>query len=152
MREAAASMLRIRLAPFCESLTRLFAEPIVIVCGSTALGEEMPWSDIDLVVVADFKEPFSERLKQLTLLNRTGLPLEIVGYTADEFMNMLDRLNAMAIESVEFGMPILPGRCYDELKRKVAELKERGLTKTRCTYLLAEEGPRPAAARPIRDS
>jgi len=102
-------MLRIRLAPFCESLTRLFSEPVVI------------------------------------------LPLEIVGYTADELVNMLDRLNAMAIQSVEFGMPILPGRCYDELKGKVADLKERGLTKTQCTYLLAEEGPQPAA-RPMRDS
>jgi hypothetical protein len=102
----------------------------------------MPWSDVDLMVIADFKKPFPERLEELALLNDTGLQLEILGYTPDEFMEMLDVLNAGAIEAVESGIPIVPGRLLPQLKRKLMELKKLGLTKTRCTYLLAEETKR----------
>jgi hypothetical protein len=64
--------------------------------------------------------------------------LEILGYTPDEFVEMLSVLNAAAIEAVESGIPIVPGRLFPELKRKLTKLKKLGLTKTRCTYLLAE--------------
>ena len=96
----------------------------------------MPWSDIDLIVIADFKKPFLERLKELALLNDTGLALEVLGYTPPEFMQMLDNLNAGAIEAVEFGIPLLAGRFLPLLKEKLAELKKLGLKKTKCTYLL----------------
>jgi len=97
----------------------------------------MPWSDVDLIVIADFKKPFLERLVELALLNDTGLGLEVLGYTPDEFMQMLERLNPGAIEAVEFGIPIMQGRIFRELKLKLEELKKLGLKKTQCTYLLA---------------
>ena len=57
-------------------------------------------------------------------------------------MEMLDVLNSGAIEAAESGIPIVPGRLFPQLKRKLMELKKLGLTKTRCTYLLAEETKR----------
>lgn len=134
----AASALKPKLRSFCERLSHLFEDPVVLLCGSTALGENMPWSDIDLIVIADFEKPFLGRLKELALLNDSGLPLEVLGYTPDEFMQMLNRLNSGAIEAVEFGIPIMTGRLLPQLKRKLAELKALGLTKTQCTYRLAQ--------------
>jgi predicted nucleotidyltransferase len=135
-----ATGLTLKLKPFCERLKGLLDDPVVLLYGSAALGENMPWSDVDLIVIADFEKPFLERLEELALLNDTGLQLEVLGYTPDEFMEMLDVLNAGAIEAVESGIPIVPGSLFPELKRKLMELKKLGLTKTRCTYLLAK-GP-----------
>jgi predicted nucleotidyltransferase len=126
-----------KLKRFSEQLARLHDDPVVLLHGSTALGENMPWSDIDLIVIADFEKPFLERLDELALLNETGLNLEVVGYTRDEFMEMLDKLNRSAIEALEFGIPILRGTFLSELMDKLAELKTLGLTKTRCTCFLA---------------
>jgi len=137
MTDTAALMIKPKLKSFCERLSRLFEDPVVLLCGSTALGENMPWSDVDLIVIADFKKPFLERLVELALLNDTGLGLEVLGYTPDEFMQMLERLNPGAIEAVEFGIPIMQGRIFRELKLKLEELKKLGLKKTQCTYLLA---------------
>jgi predicted nucleotidyltransferase len=134
----ATTALTLKLKPLCERLERLLHDPVVLLYGSTALGENMPWSDVDLIVIADFERPFLERLEELALLNDTDLNLEILGYTPDEFVEMLSVLNAGAIEAVESGIPIVHGRLFPELKRKLAELKKLGLTKTRCTYLLAE--------------
>jgi len=138
----AGTALEVSLKPFCERLRSLFGDPVVLLCGSTALGENMPWSDVDLIVIANFEKPFLERLKELALLNETNLGLEVLGYTPAEFMQMLDRLNPAAVEAVEFGIPILPGRFLPDLKRKLAELKKLGLTKTSCTYLLTEKTER----------
>jgi predicted nucleotidyltransferase len=138
MTQSGTATLKAQLKPFCEHLKRLYEEPVVVLCGSTAIGENMPWSDIDLIVVADFEKPFLDRLGELALLNDTGLSLEVLGYTPAEFMQMLDNLNPGAIEAVEFGIPILPGRVLSELKEKLAELKKLGVTKTPCTYLLAK--------------
>jgi predicted nucleotidyltransferase len=138
MTQRGTATLKAQLKAFCERLKRLYGDPVVVLCGSTALGESMPWSDIDLIVVADFEKPFLDRLSELALLNDTGLRLEVLGYTPAEFKQMLDNLNPGAIEAVEFGIPILPGRVFSELKEKLAELKKLGVTKTSCTYLLAK--------------
>jgi len=59
---------------------------------------------VDILVVADFREPFLDRIKVLLDLNdRTRLPLEPVGYTAEEFMEMLERKNSFILEAVEKG-------------------------------------------------
>jgi predicted nucleotidyltransferase len=134
--------LMAKLKRFSERLARLYGDPVILLHGSTALGENMPWSDIDLIVIADFEKPFLERLDELALLNDTGLMLEVVGYTRGEFMEMLDRLNPSAIEALEFGTPILPGPFLSEFKDKLAELKTLGLTKTRSSYFLAQDTKR----------
>lgn len=142
MKNTTALSLRLKLMPFCERVSRLYQEPVVLLCGSTALGENMPWSDIDLIVIAGFDKPFAQRLEELALLNDTGLRLEVLGYTPDELIQMLDRLNPGAIEALEFGIPIMSGKLFFEMRQKLAELKKLGLTKTQCTYFLAQETKR----------
>jgi len=133
-----SASIELKLKPYCEKLARLFDDPVVILCGSTALGENMPWSDVDLMVIADFEKPFLDRLTELALLNDTGLRLEVLGYTPNEFAQMLDNLNAAAIEAVEYGIPLISGKALPELRRKLVDLKKLGLTKTSCTYFIPQ--------------
>jgi len=122
----------------CDRLVHLYNEPIIILSGSTALEEEMPWSDVDLIVIADFKKPFLERLEELASPLDSRFNFEVTGYTPQEFVDMLDRLDIKAIEAVEHGVVIITGPLFSELKLKLDELKSRGLKKTRCTYVLEE--------------
>ncbi len=130
---------------FCQRIAKAYRDPTVIVCGSTAHGEDMPWSDIDIVVIADFKQPFLKRLEELSKLNDTAAPLEVVGYNPEEFISMLDRLDAKAIDAVESGLPFLSGSILSKLKSRFKDLKEKGLTRTACTYLLSREDARARA-------
>ena len=99
---------------------------------------------IDIVVIADFTQPFLTRLEELSKLNDTAAPLEVVGYTPEEFISMLDRLNAKAIDALESGLPILSGSILPKLRGRFKDLKEKGLTRTGCTYLLSKENIRKA--------
>ena len=129
---------RRELKEYCDRLARLYDEPIIIVSGSTALGEEMPWSDVDLIVIADFKKPFLQRLEELAPSVDSRFSFEVAGYTSQEFMDMLDRLNVKAIEAMQEGIPINSGPVYKELKRKLDELKNMGLRRTNCSYRLEQ--------------
>jgi predicted nucleotidyltransferase len=63
----------------------------IILFGSFAKEDINEGSDVDIVVIADFKEPFLERIKLLLDLNdKLKLPLEPIGYTPEEFSKMKD--------------------------------------------------------------
>ncbi|MCX8193707.1 MAG: nucleotidyltransferase domain-containing protein [Nitrososphaeria archaeon] len=77
---------------------------LIILFGSFATGEFNEGSDVDILVVADFKQPFLDRIKLLLELNEESrLPLEPVGYTLEEFQEMLRRGNKFIIEVLEKG-------------------------------------------------
>jgi len=60
----------------------------IILFGSFATDDINEGSDIDILVIADFRAGFLDRIKLLLDLNRFGLPIEPIGYTAAEFDKM----------------------------------------------------------------
>jgi predicted nucleotidyltransferase len=93
-----------RIMDYCGIVVERLRPDAVILFGSLARGDFNEGSDVDILVVADFREPFLDRIKVLLDLNdRTRLPLEPVGYTAEEFMEMLERKNSFILEAVEKG-------------------------------------------------
>jgi len=137
MTKLQSPLLHRELQSYCNRLTHLYDQPTIILSGSTEVGEDMPWSDVDLVVIADFKKPFLERLEEPAPCPDGRINFEVIGYTPQEFMHMLDRLDIKAIEAVEQGILIISKPLFfSELKRKLDQLKSRGLTKTNCTYRL----------------
>lgn len=76
----------------------------IILYGSFARRDFNEGSDIDIVVVADFKESFLDRIKLLLDLNdKIRLPLEPVGYTLEEFSKMFLKENNFILEVVQKG-------------------------------------------------
>lgn len=82
----------------------------VILFGSFATGDIHEGSDVDICVVADFKEEFLDRIKILMDLNNLGLPLEPVGYTPSEFETMKESGNSFIGEVVEKGRVLYEAR------------------------------------------
>ena len=76
---------------------------LIVLFGSFSSGEINEGSDVDILVVADFKEGFLERIRTLMDLNRFRIPIEPVGYTPEEFEDMKRRGNLFVAEVLEKG-------------------------------------------------
>lgn len=76
----------------------------VVLFGSFAKGEINEGSDVDIMVIADFKESFLDRIKVLLDLNEAvKLPLEPVGYSPEEFQGMNETGNRFIQEVLTTG-------------------------------------------------
>ena len=56
--------------------------------GSVPAGEAGPWSDLDLVLVAQSNRPFVERPLDFPELFEMGMPVDLLVYTAEEFAEL----------------------------------------------------------------
>ena len=88
---------------YCQEVARKLNPQAIILFGSFASGDINEGSDIDLMVSADFKASFLDRIKLLLDLNRLGLPIEPVGYTVEEFRKMKQEGNPFIEEVVAKG-------------------------------------------------
>ena len=93
-----------------EKVVKLIHPYLIILFGSFAKGSIHEGSDVDVLVVADFKEKFLDRISLLMKLNDLGLPLEPVGYTLDEFDDMLKRGNRFLSDLLKSSKVLYKGR------------------------------------------
>ena len=76
----------------------------IILYGSVARGDFNEGSDVDLLVVAGFKERFHKRAAEITEM--TVLPVEPVCYTREEFQAMIKNKNSFVLSVIEEGILI----------------------------------------------
>ena len=60
----------------------------IILHGSLARGEAREFSDIDLIVIGNFRQRFIERLRYLSRQVKSSLAVDILAYTPEEFSAM----------------------------------------------------------------
>jgi len=92
-----------KIDDYVGEVVRRLNPDLVILFGSFATGDINEGSDIDILVVADFKEDFLDRIGTLMNLNTFKIPIEPVGYTPEEFNRMKNRKNPFIIEVLEKG-------------------------------------------------
>jgi len=73
----------------------------VYLYGSFATGHIHEGSDIDLVIVGDFQERFTDRIARI--LDMTNLPIQPLVYTPEEFDEMVQRKNPLITEVLRTG-------------------------------------------------
>jgi len=78
----------------------------IILFGSFASGDYNEGSDIDMLVIHNWKEGFLDRIKVLLDLNEDGLPLEPIGYTSEEFSAMRTEGNTFIADVILNGRVI----------------------------------------------
>ncbi|MEM1538376.1 MAG: nucleotidyltransferase domain-containing protein [Candidatus Nezhaarchaeales archaeon] len=83
-----------------EWVKRLNFKVTAVLIGSYARGDFNKWSDVDVLLIADFKGNPIERLK--TLNAPPGF--EAIPLTPKEFSSMLSRKNPLAVEAVSRGI------------------------------------------------
>lgn len=92
-----------RIDKYVQKVIKALNPLLIVLFGSFATGDFHEASDVDIMVVADFKEGFLDRIGVLMDLNTFGLPLEPVGYTPAEFEKMRASGNFFLGEVMEKG-------------------------------------------------
>ena len=64
----------------------------IILFGSLNSGKIKEWSDIDLIVIKDTKKPFLDRIREVLLLLKPNVGMDILVYTPLEFARIKERL------------------------------------------------------------
>ncbi|MBI2918450.1 MAG: nucleotidyltransferase domain-containing protein [Chloroflexi bacterium] len=90
-----------RLSEFVALLKASLPVEAVYLFGSFATGEVHEGSDIDLVIVGDFRQRFPYRAR--AILDLTELPIEPLVYTREEFEDMVARGNPFIAEVLRTG-------------------------------------------------
>lgn len=104
-----------QLEVYLRRLAERLQPQAVVLFGSFARGEVNEGSDLDLLVVADFRQPFLERIGLLLeLAAGLSLPLEPVGYRPEEVVAMWRAGNRFLYEVVRTGR-LLQGSWPEEL-------------------------------------
>jgi len=94
------------VADFVKLLKRKLPVSRIYLYGSAARGELHEGSDIDLIIVGDFRERFCERIGRA--LDLSGdLPIEPLLYTEDEFLQMLKDGNPLLSKVLKSGKRLL---------------------------------------------
>jgi len=92
-----------KINEYVREVAKKLHPSLIILFGSFASRDINEGSDVDILVVADFKEKFLDRIKTLMDVNRFGIPIEPVGYTPKEFEEMKRRGNLFVTEVLEKG-------------------------------------------------
>jgi len=93
------------LERYKERVVDAFNPRKIILFGSFARGDFNEGSDIDLIVISDWKEKFLDRIKVLMDMNE-NLPIEPVGYREEEFEMMAENGNPFILEVLKEGVVI----------------------------------------------
>ncbi len=80
-----------RIDKYCTEIVDKLNPKAIILFGSFARGDINEGSDIDILVIADFKQNFLDRIKLLLDLNSFELPVEPIGYIVNEFKQMREK-------------------------------------------------------------
>jgi len=125
-----------------ENLRRELNVKAVILFGSRARGDWKPWSDFDLLIIADFKEKYLDRFgKLMEIVGDIPLPIEFHPYTLDEAVEMLKKCNPLIVNALEEGIVLYSTTEISKLFEVYKELKKRGLKRTETTIIIPSETP-----------
>jgi predicted nucleotidyltransferase len=106
----------------------------VILFGSRGRGTSNKYSDYDILIIADFKEDYFERLYWVS--NYTPqVPIDLFCYTPNEFETMFAEYRLTAMDAMEDGI-ILFGEDYlKSYKQRYNEFKKHGMKREKCVLI-----------------
>ena len=109
----------------------------IIRFGSRARGDWIPWSDYDILVIAEFQEKYLDRIARiLDLLSDLPVEVEPHPYTLEEAIQMLLRGNPTIVDAIEEGVILYQSPRLKTLLDTYTELKKRGLSRSKTSIIL----------------
>ena len=110
----------------------------VVLFGSRARGDAHDLSDYDLVIIADFKEPYNRRRDWVVRL-APMISVDLFCFTPADFQKLFNDLNLTAIDAVGEGI-VLAGEDYIKpYKEQFEDMASRGMKKTDCLIIPPKE-------------
>lgn len=91
---------------FLNLIIKKFNLKKIIIFGSFARGDYHKGSDLDLVIVGEFKERFIDRIGKIIELNDSDLEMEVMVYTEEEFQKMIQQRRPFIEQVLEEGIVV----------------------------------------------
>jgi len=95
---------------FINLIIKTFNLKKVIIFGSFARGDYHKGSDLDLIIVGEFKERFIDRIGKIMELNDTNLEIDAMVYTEEEFQKMIKERRPFIEQALEEGIVVYEKR------------------------------------------
>lgn len=125
------------LEKILEKIKSRYKPSAVILFGSRARGDYKPWSDYDLLIIAEFKKKYMERIGEIfELLSDARIVVEPHPYTLEEAKEMLRKGNPLIVDAISEGITLHRDQRFLELEKIYWDLVKKGLKKTRTTIIL----------------
>jgi len=95
---------------FINLIVKKFNLKKIIIFGSFARGDYHKGSDLDLVIVGEFKERFIDRIGKIIELNDSDLEIDVMVYTEEEFQKMIKERRPFIEQALEEGIVVYEKR------------------------------------------
>ena len=95
---------------FINLIVKKFNLKKIIIFGSFARGDYHKGSDLDLVIVGEFKERFIDRIGKIIELNESDLEIDVMVYTEEEFQKMIKERRPFIEQALEEGIVVYEKR------------------------------------------
>jgi len=95
---------------FINLIIKKFNLKKIIIFGSFARGDYHKGSDLDLIIVGEFKERFIDRIGKIIELNDSNLEIDVMVYTQEEFQKMIKEKRPFIEQALEEGMVVYEKR------------------------------------------
>ena len=95
---------------FINLIVKKFNLKKIIIFGSSARGDYHKGSDLDLIIVGEFKERFIDRIGKIIELNDTNLEIDAMVYTEEEFQKMIQERRPFIEQALEEGIVVYEKR------------------------------------------
>ena len=109
----------------------------IILFGSRARGDAHQYSDYDLVIIADFEEPYAKRRDWVVRLT-PDVSVDLFCFTPDEFEQLFSDLNLTAIDAIGEGIVLVGNEFVAPFKERYAWMELHGMRKTDCLIIPPE--------------
>ena len=112
------------LAEYSKIVSSKLGKFTGVLYGSMARGDNNLWSDIDFLVITD-KLPQNPLRRIEFLYSLTEASIEVKGFTRNEFLNMIEKRNPIALDSLYEGKIIVDDGFWEIAMNKFEEVKKR---------------------------
>lgn len=120
-----------------KKILEKFHVDAIILFGSRARGDYKPWSDYDVLIIANFEEKYLDRIaKILELLDEIKITIEPHPYTLEEAVEMLKKGNPIMIDAISEGLILYEGEGLKEILKIYEELLKKGLKRSGVSIIL----------------
>jgi len=97
---------------FINLIIKKFNLKKIIIFGSFARGDYHKGSDLDLIIVGEFKERFIDRIGKIIELNDSDLEIDVMVYTEKEFQKMIQERRPFIEQALEEGIVVHEKKGY----------------------------------------
>jgi len=95
---------------FINLIIKKFNLKKIIIFGSFARGDYHKGSDLDLIIVGEFKERFIDRIGKILELNNSDLEIDVMVYTEEELQKMIQEKRPFIEQALEEGIVVYEKR------------------------------------------